>query len=309
VFRSVRFFRLASAWPDSEQSLSEQLNRNSFTPCTAYRERSAGWESPSGDTGGLLSLRVGGADLLQLRTQIRLLPAAAVNEALIQRVEEYRERMQAEPSRREKRKLKEQLRDELLPKALLKSERTRGFVIASEQLIGIDTTSEARVERFLEHLRASLGTVDAHPIEFKRPVGELLMRIFLGDAPRGFVLGTECKMQDPADRKATVRCVDMDLADPSVRKLVKDGMQLTQLGLEFGNILRCVVDQSGNVSKLRLVGLEASDEPIDEDPRARLDAGLVLLTGSLRQLMAAMASGLDGFARETGASDPVALTA
>jgi recombination associated protein RdgC len=309
VFRSVRFFRLASAWPDSEQALSEQLSRNSFTPCTAYRERSAGWESPSADPGGLLSLRVGGADLLQLRTQIRLLPAAAVNEALAQRVEEYRERMQAEPNRREKRKLKEQLRDELLPKALLKSERTRGFVIASEQLIGIDTTSEARVERFLEHLRASLGTLEVHPIEFQRPVGDMLMRIFSGDAPRGFVLGTECKMQDPADVKATVRCVDMDLADPGVRKLVKDGMQLTQLGLEFGNALRCVLDRNGNISKLKLVGLGAGDEPVDEDPRARLDAELVLLTGTLRQLMAAMASALDGWVREAGTHDPVALSA
>jgi recombination associated protein RdgC len=72
---------------------------------------------------------------LRLRTQTRLLPTAAINEALEERLEAYRERMQEEPGRREKRKLKEQTRDELLPKALLKSERTGGFVIATQRLI------------------------------------------------------------------------------------------------------------------------------------------------------------------------------
>src|SRR5690606_40407669 len=64
------------------------------------------------------------SDLLRLRTQTRLLPAAALNEALEVRIAEYRERMQQEPPRRVKRQLKDQTRDELLPKALLKSQRT-----------------------------------------------------------------------------------------------------------------------------------------------------------------------------------------
>ncbi|HEX2138419.1 MAG TPA: recombination-associated protein RdgC, partial [Woeseiaceae bacterium] len=166
MFRNVRFFRLNTAWPESEQALSEQLSSSAFTPCGPYSERSAGWEPPTGDPDGLLARRVHGADLLRLRTQTRLLPAAAIDDALETRVEEWRERMQMEPSRREKRKLKAQTRDELLPKALLKSQRTRGFVIASERLLAVDTLSDARTEQFLEHLRASLGTVDAVPLAF-----------------------------------------------------------------------------------------------------------------------------------------------
>lgn len=293
MFRSVRLYRLNGEWPDSEQALSERLATLAFRPCGAYAERSSGWESPAGDADPLLARRVAGADLIRLRTQSRLLPAAAVEDALEARLEEYRARTRDEPSRREKRRLKQQTRDELLPKALLKSERTQGLVFGRERLIAIDTLSVARAERFLEHLRAPLGSLDVVPLEFKRPFGDLLARIFEGDAPRGFVLGRECRMQDPSDKKATIRCSDIDLADPTVRKHVRDGMQLTHLGIEFGNAMSCVIDHQGGIGKLKLLGADEGDQGDQgDDPLARLDAEIALLAGALRELITAMANAL-----------------
>src|SRR5690606_1425636 len=94
-----------------------------FHPCGAYAEQSSGWEPPIGDAESPLARRVAGADFLRLRSQSRLLPAAAVEDALETRLDEYRNRTQEEPSKREVRRLKQQVRDELLPKALLRSER------------------------------------------------------------------------------------------------------------------------------------------------------------------------------------------
>src|SRR5690606_7357435 len=114
MFRSVRFYQLSSEWPGSEQELSERLGLAAFHPCGAYAERSSGWEQPIGDAESPLARRVAGADLLRLRSQSRLLPAAAIDDALEVRLEEYRARAQEEPSKREKRRLKQQVRDELL---------------------------------------------------------------------------------------------------------------------------------------------------------------------------------------------------
>lgn len=289
MFRSVRFYRLNTEWPDSDEALSEQLAQAAFRPCGAYAERTSGWEPPAGaDADTALVRRVSGVDLLKLRTQSRLLPAAAVEDALEARVEAYRARMQEEPSRRERRKLKQQTRDELLPKALLRSERTLGIAFGDERLIAVDTLSDTRAERFLDQLRAALGSLDVAPLSYPRPFGELLTKIFLGDAPRGFVLGTECRMQDPADTRATVRCADMDLGDPAVRKHVNDGMRLTHLGIEFGNLISCVLDHNGGLGKLKLLGVDdaaAEDEAEDDDPLSRLDAELALFSGALRQLI------------------------
>ena len=294
MFRNVRFYRLTGTWPESEQELTEALSPESFRPCGPLTEKTSGWEPPGADSNGPLGRRVGGADLLQLRSQSRLLPAAAINEALDERIDEFRDRMGQEPSRREKRRLKEQTRDSLLPKALLRSERTRGFLFLSEKIFAIDASTPAKAERFLEHLRAPLGKLETSDLTFKSSLSGLLTRIFLGDSPGGINPGRECRMQDVSENRSRVHWVDMDLTDTSIRRHVRDGMKLTHLAIEVGGVMSCVIDENGALSKLRLLGIDAKEETEDEDPQARLDAEFVLLTGTLRQLIDVLARSLGG---------------
>jgi recombination associated protein RdgC len=297
MFKNVRFYRLTGAWPESEEALAESLSTASFTPCGPLTEKVSGWEAPSADPAGPLARRMNNADLLQLRSQSRLLPAAAINEALEVRIEEYRDRMGQEPGRREKRRLKELTRDNLLPRTLLRSERTKGFLFLSEKIFGIDASTPAKAERFLEYLRAPLGSMETSELTFKRPIGELLTRIFLGDTPNGIVLGRECRMQDRSDSRSRVHWVDMDLADAGIRKHVREGMKLTHLAIEVGNVMSCVIDENGALTKLRFLGMNAEEEIEEKDPQARLDAEFVLLTGTLRQLIDLLARSLGGIDR------------
>ena len=90
MFKNVRFYRLTGTWPESEQELAEALSTASFGPCGPLTEKTSGWEPPGADPASPLGRRLDGADLLQLRSQSRLLPTAAINEALEDRIEEYR---------------------------------------------------------------------------------------------------------------------------------------------------------------------------------------------------------------------------
>jgi recombination associated protein RdgC len=294
MFRNIRLYRLLSPWPESEAALSAQLENALFKPCGPYTERSSGWESPTGDPEQPLCRRVGGADLLRLRTQVRLLPAAAITEAMEDRLVEFRTRAQRDPSRREKLQLKDEVQAELMPKTLVKSERTRGFCLLAENLIGVDTTSEAQAERFLDTLRAALGSLQVTPIAFKKAPGELLTKIFLGDGPGEFRSGRECRMEDPAAGATTVTWLDADLHDPSVTRHVRDGLKLTRLGVEFADLLSCVIDQDCVIRKLKMQGLESVDDMPDEDPLARMDAEFVLLTGNVRRLVRSLEKPLGG---------------
>lgn len=295
MFRNLRLYRLHGTWPDSEAALSAKLEDAAFTPCGSYTERSSGWEAPTGDAADPLCRRVGGADLLRLRSQTRLLPAAAVNEALEEREADFRKRMDREPSRREKRQLKDEIHAELMPRALLKSQRIRGFCLLQENLIGIDTAAEAQAERFLDKLRDALGSLQVTPLKFKQPVGTLIHRVFLGDGPPVFRPGRECRMQDPAAGAATVSWLDIDLADDDVRRHVRNGLKLTRLGMVFDDVASLVLDQDAVVRKLRLQGMDAAEDQGDEDPLARLDAEFVLLTGVTRRLVQALHKHLGGF--------------
>ena len=79
-----------------------------------------------------------------------------------------------------------------------------------------------------------------------------------------------------------------------MRKHVRDGMKLTHLAIEVGSVMSCVIDENGALSKLRLLGMDATEETEDEDPQARLDAEFVLLTGTLRQFIDVLARSLGG---------------
>src|SRR5690606_32310525 len=153
------------------------------------------------------------SDLLRLRTQTRLLPAAALNEALEVRLAEYRERMQQEPPRRVKRQLKDQTRDELLPKALLKSQRTTAIVIPTERVLAVGTASETRADELIQRLRDALGRLEVHPLEFKLPFAELITQLFKGRGPREFVIGKDCRMRDPVDGASSVPGQNVDLGE------------------------------------------------------------------------------------------------
>jgi recombination associated protein RdgC len=167
---------------------------------------------------------------------------------------------------------------------MLKSDKIWGYVDLKEKLIGIDAGQESSADRFLRSLRAPFGDLNIRPLQFREPVNSLLTNIFLGSAPRQFVLGRECRMQDTADAGSKVRWMDFDLDDKSIRNHVANGMRLTHLAIEYDNILSCVLDENGIISKLRFLGMD-DDKDIDNDPLARLDAGFALATGTLRHLL------------------------
>jgi recombination associated protein RdgC len=285
MFRNVRYYQFDSGWPKSEELLSQALESAHFKPCGPLTERSSGWVPVHADGGDSLARRVNAADLFKLRSQSRVLPPAAVNEELDVRIEDFQARMGEAPSGREKRRLKAEARDELMPKALLKSDRIWGYVDPEQGIIGIDAAQSTVAERFLRRLSAALTLADVRPLTFNKPIGDLLTKIFLGGAPTQFNVGRECRMQDAADSGSIVRWTNFDLSDSSIRSHVSDGMRLTHLGIEYANVMTCVIDENGVISKVRFLGMD--DDKTDElEPLARLDAEFVLITGTLRALVA-----------------------
>lgn len=295
MFRNVRYYRLDGAWPDDEEALSTCLEQAGFVPCGPLTERSSGWVAVDPDTSDLLARRLNGAELIRLRSQSRVLPAAVVKEELEAKIEEFRKRMKEAPTPREKRRLKAEARDELMPKAMLKSDRIWGYFDLKEKVLGIDTALDSVAERFLRRLQASIDGINIRPLQFMKPVDELLTGIFFEDAPAQFALGRECRMQDLADSGSIVRWTNFDLSDKTIRDHVANGMRLTHLSIVYDNVMSCVLNENGAISKLRFIGMDDDIED-HKDPLARQDAEFVLITSTLRNLLGDLKKQLGGFA-------------
>ena len=297
MFRNVRFYSLDGEWPDSEEALSENLEKAGFEPCGPFTERSSGFIAVDADSSDSLARRVNGADLFRLRSQSRVLPHAAVNEELEARIEEYRERMQEPPPPREKRRLKAEARDELLPKAMLKSDRIWGYCDLKEKVVGIDAALESGAERFLRRLQAANDRMNLQPLQYKKPFDELLTKVFLGGAPGQFSVGRECRMRDATDTGSVVRWTNFDLSDGSIRDHVAHGMHLTHLEIVYDNVMSFVLNENGVITKLKFLGMDDDGED-HNDPLARLDAEFVVITGTLRRLLGDLRKLLGGLPRQ-----------
>jgi recombination associated protein RdgC len=288
MFRNLRLYRVEGGWPDDEESLSQALEMAGFEPCGPFTERSSGFAPVAPELNDALARRVNGADLIRLRSQSRVLPHAVVNEELEMRAEEFQERTGEAPRGRDKRRLKAEVRDELLPKAMLRSDRLWGFFDLGEKLLAIDAAQEAAAERFLRRLQAAMDHLQFRPLQFKRPIADFLNSAFLGGAPQQFALGRECRMQDAVDKASVVRWTNFDLGDRSIRDHVANGMRLTHLGIIYDNMLSFVLDENGVLTKMKFVGMDDDSEHGD-DALSRMDAEFVLLTGTLRRLLGDLA--------------------
>jgi recombination associated protein RdgC len=295
MFRNVRYYRFDGSWPEGEETLSKSLEKAGFEPCGPLTERSSGWVAVDPDNSDLLARRLNGADLIKLRSQSRVLPPSVINEELEARIDEFRQRMQEAPNPREKRRLKAEARDELMPKAMLRSDRIWAYVDLKEKVIGIDALRDSAAERVLRRLQAAIDGLNIRPLQFMKPVDELLSGIFFDDAPKQFSVGRECRMQDLADAGSVVRWTDFDLSDQTIRNHVANGMRLTHLAIVYDNVMSCVLNENGVISKLRFIGMD-DDAEDHGDPLARQDAEFVLITGTLRRLLNDLKKQLGGFA-------------
>jgi hypothetical protein len=130
-----------------------------------------------------------------------------------------------------------------------------------------------------------------------------LTQVFAGGAPREFILARECRMRELSDEKGTVRWQNVDLAHATVRQCLDDGMELTHLQFEFGNVLSAVLDAKGVLTKMSLLGLEdAPKAATPEEKLAEQDAEIALLSGTLRQLVLGLRQSLGGEAAAAGAA-------
>jgi len=152
-----------------------------------------------------------------------------------------------------------------------------------------------KAEWVIDQLRASFDEFYCTPLTFNNSPADLLTGIFMGDSPLGFSLGRECRMQDVKDTKSIVTWRDFELSDHSIRQHVVEGMRITHLGVGFDEVMTCVIDQEGVISKVKFIEGEAVDQ-WGEDPMAKMDADFVLLTGAVRRLVEDLKKLLGGYA-------------
>ena len=289
-FRNLTLFRFSPAVADDLKRLDEALGEHRLRPCGPLEMFTKGFVPPvgRGDEAPLTHavkhctwLTVGGED--------KLLPAAVVNEELQRKVRRIAEEEGRKVGGRERKRLKEDLLTELLPRAFVRSSRLSAYVDTQHGWLVLDTSSRKSAENALSQIREALGSFPAVPLAPEEGP-RVLMTDWLanGSLPAGLALGDECELRDPATATGAIaKCRRQDLDADEVKEHLRNGKQVFQLGLVFDDRISFVLGEDLIVRKLKFLDV-VTDELGDsfEDAQAEADAGFALLTLELERLLA-----------------------
>ena len=288
-FRNLTLFRFPTSLDLSD--LDTHLEQARLKPVGALELSSRGFISPFGRDGEALSHRIGDALWLTVGSEDKLLPSSVVNDLLQKKLAELEQREGRKPGGRTRKRLKEDLVHELLPRAFVRPGRTDALLDLEHGLCVVDTSSRKSAENVVSEIRHALGSFPALPLNAEVAPRAVLTGWIAGEPlPDGLSLGDECELKDAADKGAVVKCQRQELTGEEIGKHLESGKQVTRLALTLDDHVSFVLGEDLVLRKFKLLdGAVAQLESTERDDlRAELDARFALMAGEVKRLFSVL---------------------
>ena len=293
-FRNLTLFRFPTTMTFDD--LDAGLDACQLKPVGPLELSSRGFVSPFGRDSELLAARQPQAIWLTVGGEDRLLPGAVVNEMLQRKLEEIEAKEGRRPGGRTRKRLKDELITDLLPRAFVKPSRTDALLDLGHGIVAVDSSSRKSAENVVSEIRRALGSFPALPLNAEIAPRSVLTSWVAGEAlPEGLSLGEECELRDPIDQGAIVKCQRMELTgNAEIDKHLQSGKQVTRLALNLDDHVSFVLGEDLIVRKFKLLDgavdqLESNDT---DDMHAELDARFALMSGEVRRLFTVLEGAL-----------------
>ena len=172
-FKQVSFYPISKEKLPDFEYLSNKLAQSEFSPCQGLDWFSEGFFSPVHFSPEL----VFPADFtwrVALKKEEKILPAGVIRDILDEKVLEIQNSEGRNVGRKEKQELKEQITDDLLPRAFTKSTRTEAVFDTKRGILLINNATTTKAENLLTKLREALGGLEATLPNTKQSLSSLM---------------------------------------------------------------------------------------------------------------------------------------
>lgn len=295
-FKQVSFYPLnRQALPDAGV-LADKLQAAAFAPPTGLEWFGEGFAPPQ----PFSPEPVFAADFTwsaALKKSEKVLPAGVIRELLDEKVAEIQAAEARSVGRKEKQELKERITDELLPRAFVRSSRTRILCDTRSGLLLVDSASANRAEHALSKLREALGGLEARlPHTQTSPQALMSDWLLKGEADGAFVLDDSCELKGTGDVVPVLKASRQDLTAAEIVQHLKSGKQATRLGLIWRDRIAFVLDQDLSLKRIRYLDvLQEEAEGHGDDAESLAFATQIIMAQSLSTLIQELVQCLGGY--------------
>lgn len=301
-FKNLQIYRLPAPWAMTAEQLEARLAPQAFSPCTSLDMQSQGWVSPRDN--GMLVHTVNRQMLILLGTEKKLLPSSVINQVAKEKAAELEEQQGFKPGRKQMKEIKEQVTDELLPRAFSIKRNTWTWIDPVNGWLVVDAASASKAEEVLKLL---IKAIDKFPMDSLRversPVAAMTDWLAADEAPGGFTVDQDTELRATGEGKATVRYVRHTLEADDVRRHIAAGKQCTRLAMTWADRVSFVLTESLTIKRVAPLDVlkEDSDSTMKNDDE-RFDSDIALMTGELHRMLTDLVEALGGEMQEKKAA-------
>ncbi|MFM0504460.1 recombination-associated protein RdgC [Paraburkholderia caffeinilytica] len=305
-FKNLQLHRLPAPWSVTPEHMEKWLAPHAFAPGNSVEMQSHGWASPRDNDSLVYSLN--GQMLLVFRAEKKLLPASVVTQVTKARALELEEQQGFKPGRKQMRELKEQVTDELLPRAFSIRRDTRVWIDTRNGWLVIDAGSQAVADEVRGLLVKSIDQLPLGTVRVTQsPVAAMTEWLLSGEGPAGFTLDQDTELRSPSEGNATVRYVGHTLDAEDMRRHIEAGKQCMRLAMTWNDRVSFVLTPSLTIKRIApLDVLKEASDPTAQNDDERFDSDVTLMTAELDRMLCDL---LDALGGEQGMELPQAAAA
>lgn len=293
-FKNAQIYRLSTEWPITLEALHAQLAKRPFQSCGSQDTESRGWIAPC--EGADLVHAIGDNWLVCMQTETKILPPAVVQQEADKRATEIAEQQGYKLGRKQMKELREQITQELLPRAFTRSRKTYAWINVAAGWLVIDAASQSRAEDVLELLRHTLDTFPLALLRTERSPMSAMADWLAGGAPDGFTLDQDFALQSISEDRARATFKGHDLEAAHVTEHLEAGRLPIKLAMTYDDRLSFVLTERGELKRIEFLDVVRDQAKADEheDADALFDAEFALMTGELLRLLPALVDAMGG---------------
>lgn len=294
-FKNATIYRADLSQLPNIDALRSALQQRPFIPCLGLDWFSEGWKSAATHSEEpLLSVR--DVWLAKLKREDKVLPAGVIRDLLDAKVSQIEGQEFRKIGRKEKQALKEQITDDLLPRAFTRSSCLSALIDTAGGWLIVDTATASKAENLLSTLRDASPAFPAALVHtVLSPQSAMTDWLLAGDAPGGFSLDNDCRLKAPGEYGAEVSCRRQDLTADEVQQHLKKGKQASKLGLVWRERIRFVLTDSLQLRRIQFLDVIQEEAAQSGDDMATLtEATVLLMTEELTALWADLIAALGG---------------
>lgn len=293
-FRNLTLFRFDPQEAPSAELLEQVLSEHLLRDCGPLELSVSGFVPPFGAniTYDCQSPALGNLVVFTVAGQQKMLPPGAIAEAVQKRTQAITEAEHRPVTSRERKRIRGEVIDQLLPRALCKPWRTAGYLDLASGWVVLDTASRSMAELMLNQLRDALGSFPATPLApYDPPRVKLTGWLYeTGNGeqlPQGLAAVDECQLERVDGNERWSGRHLAEIGSGEVMALLRAGASVSRLGLTLNDRISFTLDEHLVVRKLKL--FDVVTDPLDridaEDAAAESIAGFTICAAEIHTLL------------------------